>query len=138
MAKFGMNLTEGSVTKNLIRFSLPIFLSLLLQQLYNSCDTIVVGRLVSDTALAAVGSTSALTTLILNIFVGLSIGSNVVCAKANGAGDNEQIERTVHTSILLGLLSGVVVAVVGFFCSNYFLFCFIDNFSGLFQHIRAY
>lgn len=112
-SKFGMDLTKGPVFQNLIVFVIPIMLSGILQQLYNAADTIVVGQFAGDAALAAVGSTAALTNLILNLFLGLSIGANVVCANFFGAGDRDSLQRAIHTAILLSVLSGVFLAVTG-------------------------
>ncbi len=119
--KFGIDLTTGSIVKKYIFFVLPIIASSFLQQLYNAADTMVVGKFVGDTALAAVGSTSHLTNLILNLFIGLSVGINVVCSKYYGADNKEGLKRAIHTSILLGLIVGVPLALVGWFGSAYFL-----------------
>ena len=78
-------MTEGRIEERVIRFAIPILLSNLLQQLYNTLDTIVVGRYVGSTALAAVGSTGALTNLIIGFFIGLSTGAGVVVAQFYGA-----------------------------------------------------
>ncbi len=119
--KFGTDLTTGSIVKKYIFFVLPIIASSFLQQLYNAADTMVVGKFVGDTALAAVGSTSHLTNLILNLFIGLSVGINVVCSKYYGAENKEGLKRAIHTSILMGLIVGVPLAFVGWFGSAYFL-----------------
>lgn len=119
--KLGSSLTEGPITKKYIAFIIPILLSGIMQQLYNTADILVVGKFVGDTALAAVGSTSSITHLILNIFIGLSVGANVVCAHLYGANDKEALSRALHTSILLALLSGVFLAIVGFVFSRTFL-----------------
>ncbi|MBQ9757201.1 MAG: hypothetical protein IJW15_02130 [Clostridia bacterium] len=104
--KFGSDLTEGPITKKFVFFIVPIILSGFLQQLYNTADTMVVGRFAGDTALAAVGSTVALTNLILNLFIGLSVGANVVCARHFGAGDKESLQKAIHTSVALAIISG--------------------------------
>lgn len=114
MAKHTMDLTTGSVTKKLLIFTLPILASNLLQQLYNAADTVVVGKFASDTALAAVGSTGSLISLILCLFIGLAAGTNVACANHYGARNREKLRNCMHTSILLGAIFGVVLAVVGF------------------------
>ncbi len=116
--KLGTDLTKGSVAKNFILFIIPIILSSVLQQLYNTADTLVVGKFVGDVALAAVGSTGSITHLILNIFIGLSVGANVICARYFGAGNKEGLFRAVHTSILLSVISGVFLAIVGFIFSK--------------------
>lgn len=113
-----INMTEGPLLPQLIRFSVPLMLSSLLQLLYNAADMIVVGQYAGAQSLAAVGSTSALINLVTNLFIGFSLGANVVIARANGAGDQRAIFRNVHTAIALSLVSGVLVMVVGFFTAR--------------------
>jgi len=119
--RLGTNFTEGPVFKKYIMFIIPIVLSGFLQQLYNTADTMVVGKFAGDAALAAVGSTVALTNLILNLFLGLAVGANVVCAQCYGAGNKEGLHRAIHTSYVLAIGSGVVLALVGWFLSEHFL-----------------
>ncbi len=116
--ELGLNLTKGSVWKKYIRFVIPIILSGILQQLYNTADTMIAGKFAGDTALAAVGATSSLTNLILNLFLGLAIGTNVICSRIYGSGNKERLSDAIHTSILLALISGVFLATVGFFLSK--------------------
>lgn len=120
-SRVGMDLTEGSVLKKMIIFVIPIMISSVLQQLYNAADTIVVGQFAGSTALAAVGSSTNLTALILQLFLGLAMGANVVCARLFGAGNRQSLSRAIHTSILLSLISGIGLALIGFFCSRYLL-----------------
>ena len=108
------DLTTGKPASVLLRFTLPMLLSVAFQQLYNMVDSIVVGRFVGSTALAAVGSNGALINLLVNLFVGLSLGANVVAARCFGAKDEEGVRNTVQTSVALGLVSGFFLAVVGF------------------------
>ncbi len=112
------NLTEGSVTKKYIAFVIPILISGLLQQFYNAADTMIVGKFVGASALAAVGATGSITNLILNMFLGLSGGADVVCARFYGARDKEALHKAIHTSIMLGIVSGVFLALVGFIFSR--------------------
>ena len=121
--KTGTNLTEGSIMKKFCLFAIPIILSGFLQQLYNTADTIVVGRYAVDGegALAAVGATTSLIHLILNFFIGLSVGTNVICARFFGAKNNDGIERALHTSLSLGIILGIPLMLVGWFFSEYFL-----------------
>ena len=114
MAKHTMDLTTGPVTKKLLLFMLPILASNLLQQFYTAADTAVVGKFASETALAAVGSTSHLTSLLLSLFVGLATGTNVVCAKYRGAQNEDKLRSCMHTSLLLGLACGLFLGSVGF------------------------
>ncbi len=115
-----IDMTSGPVLPKLLAFSVPLILSSILQLLFNAADVIVVGQFVGKEALAAVGSTSSLINLLVNIFTGLSVGANVAAATYYGAGKNELIKKTVHTSILLSLISGVILTVVGL--------CFTRNF----------
>ena len=115
-----MDLTTGSIFRKLIVFTLPILLSNLLQQLYHAAAVMVVGRFADDggVALAAVGTTGSITTLILNLFLGLSVGTNVICANLFGARDSERLQRTIHTSLIVAAAAGVGVAVFGFFAAE--------------------
>ena len=93
-----MDMTEGSLLTKVLFFSLPIMLSGILQLLFNAADTIVVGRFAGNEALAAVGSVGALNNMIISLFVGLSIGVNVLVARFTGAKDAERVCETVHTA----------------------------------------
>lgn len=110
-----MDLTKGSVSKKLIAFALPILLTNLLQHLYTVADRVVVGQFAEngEMALAAVGSTSSATTLFLNIFTGLAIGTNVICANLRGARKQKELETCMHSSMLLAVVTGIGVAVLG-------------------------
>lgn len=107
------DLTTGPLLPKIILFALPLAASSILQLLFNAADVIVVGRFAGSEALAAVGSTGSLINLLVNLFIGMSVGANVVAARALGAKDERSVSNTVHTSILLSALSGVVLAVVG-------------------------
>ncbi len=119
-ASYSLDLTEGSVTKKLFLFSMPILLTQLLQHLYGIADKIVVGQFApnGEVALAAVGATAAATTLILNIFVGMAGGANVVCANLCGAHRKEDLDRCMHTSILLAVVTGLILGFFGIFISK--------------------
>ena len=116
-ANASMDLTEGAIWKQLLLFSLPILLSNLFQQLYNTMDAAMVGALVSSDALAAVGSTGALINLIICLFVGLSTGATVVISRFYGAKDSINVERSVHTSVAISILSGIFLTIVGIILS---------------------
>lgn len=122
-SKHSMDLTRGSVPKNLLIFALPILLSNLLQQLYQCADVVVVGNFASDptVSLAAVGSTGSITNLFLNLFLGLAIGANVVCANLFGAGDLSALRRAMHSSILLAASGGIVIGILGYFATPFLL-----------------
>ena len=112
------DLTSGPMLQKIILFSLPLAASSILQLLFNAADVVVGGRFAGSTALAAVGSNGALINLLVNLFVGLSLGANVVAARCFGAKDEEGVHNTVQTSVTLGLVSGFFLAVVGFFAAR--------------------
>ena len=107
-----LNMTEGPLLGKIIRFSVPLMLSGMLQLLYNAADVVVVGRFAGANALAAVGSTGALVNLLVNLFMGISIGCNVLVARYYGAGDQKSVSETVHcamgASLIIGLMAGIV------------------------------
>ena len=104
---------NGSILPKLLKFSLPLMLSSVLQLLFNAADIIVVGNFASEHSLAAVGSTTALINLITNLFLGLSTSSNVLSANYMGAGDDDRVSKTVHTSLLISVISGLILTVIG-------------------------
>ena len=112
------DLTSGPMLQKIILFSLPLAASSILQLLFNAADVVVVGRFAGSTALAAVGSNGALINLLVNLFVGLSLGANVVAARCFGAKDERGVQDTVHTSVTLGLVSGILLAIVGFLAAR--------------------
>lgn len=97
----------------LISFSLPLMLSSILQLMFNAVDIIVVGRFDSSQALAAVGSTTALISIFTNLFIGISLGANVLAARYFAAGRDKEMSETVHTAIALALISGIIMVFVG-------------------------
>ena len=113
--QYEIDMCNGPILSRMLRFSIPLMCSSVLQLLFNAADIVVVGRWAGDNSLAAVGSNTALIGLLTNLFVGLAVGANTLAAKSFGARDREELHRVVHTSILLSLLSGVLLAVVGFF-----------------------
>lgn len=119
--KFEMDMTSGPVLKKLLIFTVPLMLSSILQLLFNAADIVVVGRCAGDDALAAVGSNTALINLLTNLFMGLSVGTNVVCARYIGAGKDKAVGKVVHTSVMLGVLSGLLMTVIGIFGAEFVL-----------------
>ena len=114
MAKnYRIDMTNGSLLPKLLKFSFPLMLSSLLQLLFNAADIIVVGKFAGHQALAAVSSTGALVNLIVNLFIGLSVGTNVLVARQIGARENDKIYRTVHTAMALSFIGGVILTVFG-------------------------
>lgn len=110
---YAINMCEGAILPKLFLFAVPLILSSILQLLFNAADVIVVGRFSGSTSLAAVGSTTSLTMLLVNLFVGISIGTNVLAARYYGAKDEEAVQETVHTAIVVALVSGVLMVIVG-------------------------
>lgn len=108
-----IDMVNGPLMKNLIIFAVPVMLTGILQLLFNACDMVVVGRYAGSEALAAVGSTSSLTNLLVNTFLGLSVGANVVTAHSLGAGERRQTEKAVHTAITMSVVCGCILAVIG-------------------------
>lgn len=115
---YEMDLCSGTMLPKILRFTLPLVLTGVLQLLYNAADVVVVGQFVGEEALAAVGSTGALINLIINVFMGLGVGASVVIARAYGAGDYKAVHQGVHTAILVAAISGVVVGIAGFFLAR--------------------
>ena len=103
-AKYEMDMTTGSLLPKVLAFSGPLVLTGVLQLLYNAADVVVVGRFSGATALAAVGSTGSLINLLVNVFMGLSVGASVVIARAYGAGDYDRIQNGVHTAITVAAI----------------------------------
>ena len=112
-------MTEGRLLPKILLFSLPLMASSVLQLLFNAADVVVVGKFAGSEALAAVSSTTSLINLITQLFIGLSIGVNVVVAKHIGERDFDKTYRSVSTSIIISLVGGVIVTVVGLlFCKT--------------------
>ena len=113
-----IDMVNGPLLKNICIFSVPLMLTNLVQMMFNAADAVVMGRFAGQQALAAVGATSSLCFLLISLFNGLSVGSNVVIARYLGANDLGKVEKSVHTSIATAMLSGVFLMIVGFFASR--------------------
>ena len=111
--KYEIDMCNGSIMDKLISFALPLMLSGILQLMFNAVDIIVVGHFSSSQALAAVGSTTALINVFVNLFIGVSLGTNVLAARCYAAGKDKEMSEVVHTSILFALISGIVMAIIG-------------------------
>lgn len=111
--KHSTTLTEGPIGKQILAFTLPLIMGNLFQQLYNAADTVIVGRFVGDTALAAVGSSGPVINLLISLFMGLGIGSGVVIARYYGAEDLDAMSKTIHTTVAAGLVSGLFLSLLG-------------------------
>lgn len=113
-ARRTMDMTQGPMFSQIFFFALPIMLSGILQLLFNAADTIVVGRFAGNQALAAVGSVGSLNNLIISLFIGLSVGANVLVARYTGSRSDDAVSQTVHTSVLLSVVGGILLAAIGF------------------------
>lgn len=111
------NMTAGNVKKVMLTFAMPVFLSQLFQQLYNTADSLIVGNLLGKQALAAVSSSAALIQLFTALMVGVALGAGVVISRYFGAGENETVSDAVHTVTAFGLVAGVAMTIVGVSCS---------------------
>ena len=114
---FSMNvdLMHGPIFKNLLLFMLPIFISSLFQQLYNTVDTMIVGNVLGDTALAAIGSCGSIYELLVGFGIGIGNGLAIVAARSYGAQDEDLLKRTVVGSVVIGLIASLVITTAGFF-----------------------
>ena len=118
---YELDMIHGKLIPKVAAFALPLMATSILQLLYNAADVIVVGRFTGPEALAAVGSTGALINLIVNVFLGLSVGTNVIAAKYYGAGDFRNMQETVHTSIAVSVIGGVALGIFGVCFGGLFL-----------------
>ena len=110
---FNKDLTSGNLFIKIILFALPVMLSGISQLLFNTCDLIVVGKFAGEESLSAVGSTSSLINLIINLFMGISIGANVTVARSIGRKDEEKCQKLVHTAILFSVIGGFFLIIFG-------------------------
>ena len=110
---YEMDMCSGPVLGKILIYSFPLMLSGILQLLFNAADVIVVGRYAGSQSLAAVGSTGALINLLINVFIGLSVGVNVLVAQYYGAKRDQDVNETVHTAVAISLLSGVFLVALG-------------------------
>lgn len=120
-SKYEIDMCNGSIMDKLISFSLPLMISSILQLMFNAVDIIVVGRFSGSQALAAVGSTTALINIFTNLFIGISLGANVLAARYYAAKCEKEMSEAVHTAIALALVSGIVMAFVGVGASRFAL-----------------
>lgn len=111
--KYSIDMCNGSILPKLLAFALPLMFSSILQLLFNAADIVVVGRFCGEESLAAVGSTSSIINLLTNLFIGLSVGANVLVARFFGAREKNKLHDTVHTAVALSLVSGLLLTVFG-------------------------
>ena len=115
------SMLEGPLFVNIIFYTVPIILTSVLQLLFNAADLVIVGRFCGSLSVAAVGATTYLTNLLVNFFVGLSVGAGVTVAHGIGSDQEEEVRRTVHTTLPMALVSGAILTIVGVTCSEMFL-----------------
>ncbi|MBR6737897.1 MAG: MATE family efflux transporter [Clostridia bacterium] len=122
-SKSVVDMTKGSIVKNLITFALPFALSGILQMLFNAADMIIVGQFSKDssTAVGAIGATSSLIHVFVNFFMGFSVGATVLIARYFGSKQENDLNQTIHTAILLSVISGLVLTVIGVFATPFLL-----------------
>ena len=107
------DMTKGNPYSLMVGFALPIFLSQVFQQLYNTADALIVGRFLGTNALAAVTSSGTLIFLMISFFAGIAMGAGVVISRYFGAGDQDRVSRAIHTVLAFGLVSGLLLTVIG-------------------------
>lgn len=141
MKKSSVDLTVGSIWKQLLLFALPIFIGQLFQNLYNSVDSLVVGNFVGKTALAAISSTNDISHLLVGFFTGLASGSGVFFARAFGRKDVDQLQEGIHTTLSFAFILGLLMAVGGFLISPFllqFISCPQDVYGSALAYLRIY
>lgn len=112
---------QGALFPNIVRYTIPIILTSLLQLLFNAADLVVVGQYCGSVSVAAVGATGSITNLLVNFFIGLSVGAGVTVAHALGGHEDEVVHRTIHTALPTAIISGVILTFVGVRYSETFL-----------------
>ena len=121
MRKHNRSMLEGPLFSGILFYTIPIMLTSVLQLLFNAADLVIVGQFRGADAVAAVGATGSLTALIVNLFIGMSVGAGVTVAHGLGGRQHESVHRTVHSSLLLALVSGAILTVIGVTFSAKFL-----------------
>ena len=117
-SKNRVDMLNGNLMKNIWLFAIPLMCTNLLQTLFQAADQVIVGKFAGQQALAAVGATGSLCFLIISLFSGMAMGSNVLIARFLGAGDHHKVEKAVHTAITMAAISGVLMMVAGYFLSR--------------------
>ncbi|MBR6500000.1 MAG: MATE family efflux transporter, partial [Firmicutes bacterium] len=130
-------MTEGSIAKHIILFAMPLVVGNILQQMYNTVDSIVVGRFIGGTALAAVGCSGAVVHLLVGMFVGLTNGASVVISQYYGAGKMEEVKKAIHTSIFFSIIFGILLSIVGVLLTDSILL-WIDTPEEVFHQASVY
>lgn len=110
---YSMDMCNGSILPKLLRFAIPLMCSSMLQLLFNAADIVIVGNCCGDESMAAVGSTTSLINLLTNLFIGLSVGSNVLTARYFGGKEDRKVHEVVHTAVAISIVSGLLLTVLG-------------------------
>ena len=121
MKRLNRNMLDGPLFLNIVLYTIPIILTSILQLLFNAADLVVVGRFCGSISVAAVGATGSITNLMVNFFIGLSVGAGVTVAHGLGSREDAAVHNTVHTALPTALVSGVVLTIIGVSCSETFL-----------------
>lgn len=121
MTRPNQSMLEGPLFPSIVRYTIPIILTSLLQLLFNAADLVVVGRFCGSVSVAAVGSTGSITNLMVNFFIGLSVGAGVSVAHGIGSREDTVVHSTVHTALLTAIFSGIILTVIGVAFSGSFL-----------------
>lgn len=116
--KYEMNMCEGPILSKMLKFAIPLMLSSILQLLFNAADVVVVGKFAGDASLGAVGCTGSMVNLLTNLFVGLSVGANVMTARYYGAKREYELSESIHTSMLVAVIAGAILMAVGLIFSE--------------------
>lgn len=116
-----INLTEGSIPQGIIYFAIPLLLTNFLQQLYNTADLMIVGRYAGKNPMAAVGATGHISNLMIGLFMGLTTGASVVISQYYGSNSRDHLQKSVHSSYFLALISGLIITVIGYIASPFLL-----------------
>ncbi len=138
---YEMDMCNGPLLGKILIYALPLMISGILQLTFNAVDLIVVGRFAGSGALSSVGSTSSLINLMLNLFIGLSVGTNVLVAHYYGAGEKQNLSDTVHTSVTISVVAGFLLIFVGYFLARPMLVLMgtpEDILDGAVLYIRIY
>ena len=121
MKKTSQTMLHGPLFPSIVKYTIPIILTSLLQLLFNAADLVIVGRFCGSVSVAAVGATGSITNLMVNFFIGLSVGAGVTVAHGLGSREEAMVQNTIHTALPMALLSGAVLTVFGITCSETFL-----------------
>ena len=108
-----LRMTEGSIVRQMLAFALPLFIGNLFQQLYNTADALIVGRMLGNDALAAVSATGNLNYLLISFFMGIAAGAGVLISRYFGAEDPEKLEAAIHTNLAFSLAAGLLMTLIG-------------------------